>query len=742
MGKTRVRVVREKSTGKLIRKTYYKPSGEVQQVSYKKSGGTRAVTYKKGKATRYVETGSKPLTGKALQDAIKAGEEYEKTGMVTKTASAGLNTMTSAQTAGPTLTSTKTPVSPAKANLQKAKEYAQVKRYQETQLREKEGVRITSRVYQPTSNVVGSGFTTYTAEAPLNLQARRVAGLKKSGLTIEEQEQRGAPDVFDKNPFKEAGRSIAPSLISLPQRELQTTPPTSTTALGSKSTIGSIAIAGVSTSAAPAIASYVAVDKASKWAESKFKEDKGRPLSFQTQTIRGVKAVPRLWKQGVDFGRGASQYVKVEGAGKAGIPILPAPGSPVLSLVSREEREIQRLSSVQQAGMKVEEEMFTELSTGKKFVTSLPGLGAFKTKEYKQRVESELLSEGWGPRQAKIGATSQERQRKAAETAAVAGAVAAETLGELTGQGLVTGALRKAKLIKGSQAAFGIKQLGPSFFVAGAAEGAAQYGVQKGLQRKDVTIVGTLGSAALGGAIAAPLGARIATLPPTKAKWAMRGVYAVEPLEKAGDVIGAGILKRTGARTPITVFVPPTLGGGTIYGTTSPTTSARKGVSITPSAVVDVTRAPVAAPTTTLTASRTAITPSFTPTSVTTPSIIPSPFLMPSFTPTPSVSPSTSFTPSTTLLPSVSSTVSATPSTTITPSPVLTVVEDIPFIDFPGGGGYRRRKRGRRRIPTPRARYKPSLAGLFDPKTIAKAPTFVTGIGIRRRVKKKKRGKK
>ena len=90
-GKTRVRVVREKSTGKIIRKTYYKSSGEVQQVSYKKGGGTTAVTYKGGKATRYVQTGSKPLTGQALQDAIKAGEEYEKTGMVTRTASAGLN---------------------------------------------------------------------------------------------------------------------------------------------------------------------------------------------------------------------------------------------------------------------------------------------------------------------------------------------------------------------------------------------------------------------------------------------------------------------------------------------------------------------------------------------------------------------------------------------------------------------------------------------------------------------------
>tara|TARA_R100000808_G_scaffold3929_1_gene13362 strand:+ start:2389 stop:4476 length:2088 start_codon:yes stop_codon:yes gene_type:complete len=695
MGKTRVRVVREKSTGKLIRKTYYKPSGEVQQVSYKKSGGTRAVTYKKGKATRYVETGSKPLTGKALQDAIKAGEEYEKTGMVTKTASAGLNTMTSAQTAGPTLTSTKTPVSPAKANLQKAKEYAQVKRYQETQLREKEGVRITSRVYQPKSNVVGSGLTTYTAEAGFSRKGRQLASLKPEYINIEETPQSLQPT---KTPLSTAKSRVAGSV-----------PP---------------------------------IDWEGKFGDKL--QDDSRPLSFGTQLGRGIKAPAELGGLIVKGSRKASEFVKLEPAGKTGVPLFPLPGSPVLTTVSQAERGLKQSSAVQQAGIETEQEMFQERSGVGKFAAAyFPGFSAYKSPEYKDRVTTKLIEKGYSTKQAEMGAAALSRERQAGAGGAVGAAVTAELAGELTGQGLVTRALRKTKLIKGSQTAFGIKQLGPSFFVAGAAEGAVQYGAQKATQREKVTISGTLGSAALGGAIAAPLGAKIATLPATKAKWAMRGVYAVEPLEYAGDVLGAGILKQAGARTPVTVIVPPTLGGGTIYGTTSPTTASARGRrTTTPSAVVDVTRAPVAAPTTTLTASRTAITPSFTPTSVTTPSIIPSPFLMPSFTPTPSVSPSTSFTPSTTLLPSVSSTVSATPSTTITPSPVLTVVEDIPFIDFPGGGGYRRRKRGRRRIPTPRARYKPSLAGLFDPKTIAKAPTFVTGIGIRRRVKKKKRGKK
>lgn len=649
----------------------------------RRAGQREAAAMSSSKRSKTVSK-AKSISKRGYRGTVSPSEVEGPSEQQVQQASQTISTKTGPSTTAPALEATKTAISPARANLEKAKEYVQVKRYQETQLREKEGVRITSRVYQPESNVVGSGLTTYTAEAGFSRKGRQLASLKPEYIDIEETPQSLQPT---KTPLSTAKSRVAGSV-----------PP---------------------------------IDWEGKFG-SKLQDD-SRPLSFGTQLGRGIKVPAEAGSLVTRFFKAGSKYVKIEPA-YAGFT----------SVVSKEERGLQQSEAVRRAGMETEREMYQERSGVGKFASAwLPGFSAYKSGEYEAKVTTKLVEKGYSTRQAEMGAAALTRERQAGAVGAVGGAVVAELAGELTGQGLVTRALRKTKLIKGSQTAFGMKQLGPSFFVAGAVEGSVQYGVQKGLQGEKVTISGTLGSAALGGAIAAPLGAKIATLPATKAKWAMRGVYAVEPLEYAGDVLGAGILKQAGARTPVTVIVPPTLGGGTIYGTTSPTTASARGRrTTTPSAVVDVTRAPVAAPTTALTASRTAITPAFTPTTVMTPSPLPSPFLMPSFTPTRTISPSTSFTPSTTLLPSVSTTVSVTPSTVITPSPTLTAVEDIPYLDFPGGGGFRRRKRTRRRIITRGPRYKPSLAGLFDPITLTKTPTFVTGIGIRRRVKKKKRGKK
>ena len=815
MGKTRVRVVREKSTGKLIRKTYYKPSGEVQQVSYKKSGGTRAVTYKKGKATRYVETGSKPLTGKALQDAIKAGEEYEKTGMVTKTASAGIGLVAGKRVQEtPTVTSTKTSVSPARTNLEIAQHYRTFKEWQKPYVK----TRTRTRESYEGDTLVTKGGVTKVKMSPLIDQGSGLSGLMKSvfsGKSIrDEKESRGKldrttvtatldrsrkgkrpedvkfsiqkggqegyltskgfvedkwpePDLtaFDKNPYVGNTKSIAPGLITLPQRKIQTTPPTSTSKTKTstmKKVEGKVVGLG-------AVGSVVAkgYDKASKWVDSRDSGLIGDTIKLGTYAFG--KPIAEVFRMSVDLGRESAKYVEFETLGGKidratgskrtkfggmspkyllGTALSPMASMMVMpSLVSKEERSMLRKGSVQRAGIDVQQEMVSNLSPGKKaWGQYMPGASAFKEAEYERRVTTKLTAQGWSETQAKYGAVGLTRQRKQEAGTEFGLAIGAEVVGELVGQGLVTGALRKTKIITGSQTAFGMKQLGPSFFVAGAAEGIAQYGIYKGGQREKPTTLGVLGSGVLGGAIAAPLGAKIATLPAKKSKWWMRGVYAVEPLEYAGDVIGGGITKRAGASIPVKVIVPNFMGGGVAYGTKSPTQIKSTSMAQT-QPFIDITKAPVrtktamttptSSMTTTFTSSFTpAITPSFTP------AITPSSLFIPSFIPTAAITTrvSTSRTPS--FLPAVTGTVSSTPSFTPSFTPVLTVVEDIPFIDFPGGGGYRKRKRGRGRIPTPRARYKPSLAGLFDPQTIAKAPKFVTGVGIRRRVKKKKRGKK
>jgi len=813
-GKTRVRVVREKSTGKIIRKTYYKSSGEVQQVSYKKGGGTTAVTYKGGKATRYVQTGSKPLTGQALQDAIKAGEEYDKTGMVTRTASAGLNTMTSAGTTPPTVTSTKTSVSPARTNLEIAKHYRAYKEWQKpvdiitSTTREPYEVMglvsgtpqvgLVDRGKQKLKGFFGfdakslqeEGLTRTTVSVKTDFRGARQGvrpeqvkfPMQKGGqegyLTskgfVEEKLPEPDPTVFDRNPYIDDTMSIAPGLITLPQREIQTTTPTSQR----KANVSPQAAAEARSIKEVQGKIVAAYGKADKWVESKRPTEEegivsldfaGRKIDVYRPHHQALTTVSDVFAKGVEMGRESAKYVEFEtlggkidratgsrrtklggmSLGSIGLTALSPMASmmPIPSLVPKEERSMLRKDSVQRAGIEVQQEMMSNLSTGKKAWTQyMPGTSAFKEAEYKRRVTTKLIDEGWSKTQAQYGATGLTRQRKQEAGTEFGLAIGAEVVGELVGQGLVSRALKTRKLITGSQTAFGMKQLAPSFFVAGAAEGMAQYGIYKGGQREKPTILGTLGSGAIGGAIAAPLGAKIATLPAKKGKWWMGGVYAVEPLEFAGDVIGGGITKRAGTSIPVKVVVPNFMGGGVVYGTVSPTKGKATSMAQT-QPFIDITKAPVRTTTamTTPTSSMTkAFTPSFTPaiTPAMTPAITPSSLFIPSFIPTPAITTrvSTSRTPS--FLPAVTGTVSSTPSFTPTFSVVPTVVEDIPFIDFPGGGGYRRRKRGRRRIPTPRARYKPSLAGLFDPKTIAKAPKFVTGVGIRRRVKKKKRGKK
>ena len=806
-GKTRVRVVREKSTGKIIRKTYYKSSGEVQQVSYKKGGGTTAVTYKGGKPTRYVQTGSKPLTGQALQEAIKAGEEYDKTGMVTRTASAGLNTMTSAGTTTPTVTSTKTSVSPARTNLEIAQHY---RTFQEWQKPTEKTRTTTSVGYEGDTLTKGSvtkidhgsgiaGFmgsvfsgksvrdekrsraslerTTVSSTfdfgrkrySPENVRFPIQKGGQEGYLTskgfVEEKWKEPDLTAFDKNPYIDDTMSIAPGLITLPQREIQTTTPTSQ---GKTKPSAKAAVEGKYVGLGSVLSKGAeGYDKASKWVDSKESGLIGDTIKLSTYAFG--RPIATGFKMGVELGRESAKYVDLQTLGgkidratgrrrtklggmSLGSIVLTAlsPTASMMvipSLVSKEERSMLRKGSVQRAGIEVQQEMMSNLSTGKKvWGQYMPGASAFKEAEYERRVTTKLIDEGWSETQAQYGATGLTRQRKQEAGTVFGLSIGAEITGEIVGQGLVAGALRKTKLITGSQTAFGMKQLAPSFFAAGAAEGMAQYGIYKGVQREKLTTLGVLGSGAVGGLIAAPLGAKIATLPPGKSKWWMGGVYAVEPLEFAGDVIGGGITKRAGTSIPVKVIVPNFMGGGVAYGTVSPTKGKATSMAQT-QPFIDITKAPVRTTTamTTPTSSITkAFTPSFTPamTPAMTPAITPSSLFIPSFIPTPAITTrvSTSRTPS--FLPAVTGTVSSTPSFTPSFTPVLTVVEDIPFIDFPGGGGYRRRKRGRRRIPTPRARYKPSLAGLFDPKTIAKAPKFVTGVGIRRRVKKKKRGKK
>lgn len=813
-GKTRVRVVREKSTGRLIRKTYYKDSGEVQQVSYKKGGGTTAVTYKKGKATRYVQTGSKPLTGKALQDAIKAGEEYEKSGMVTKRASAKIGTVATADITTPSVTSTQTPVSPARMNLEIAQHYRTFQEWQKAPRK----TTTTRETYEAMGLVSGTpqvgwfdiGKQKLKGYVGLDAKSLQEEGLTRTTVTstfdfgrkgvrpeevrfpIEKSGQKGyltskgfveekwkEPDItaFDKNPFMAAGMSIAPGLITLPQRELQPTPPTSQrkTKASAKAAVEGAYVGGL---LGKGVEGY---EKASKWVESKRPTEKeGRvSLDFAGRKIDVYKAHPQalttisdVFAKGVGIGRESAKYIKIEtlggkidratgsrrtklggmSFGSMALTSLSPMASlmPTFGLVSKEERSMLRKGGVQRAGIEVQQEMMSNLSTPKKaWAQYMPGTSAFKEAEYERRVTTKLIAEGWTPSQAQFGATGLARQRKHEAGTEFGLAIGAEVVGELVGQGLVTRALRKTKLIKGSLTGFGMKQLGPSFFVAGTAEGMAQYGIYKGGQRERPTILGTLGSGALGGAIAAPLGAKIATLPAKKSKWWMRGVYAVEPLEFAGDVIGAKMVKGLGTRVPVKVIVPQFMGGGTIFGTQS--TTKGKVTSMTPTKpFIDITKAPTSA-TTAMTTPVSSMTTTFTP--VITPSIIPtmtpaitpSSLFIPSFTPTVVVTPRVTSSRTPSFLPAVTGTVSSTPAFTPSFTPVLTVVEDIPFIDFPGGGGFRRRKKGRRRIRTPGAKYKPSLAGLFDPITITKAPKFVTGIGIRRRVKKKKstkRGKK
>ena len=434
--------------------------------------------------------------------------------------------------------------------------------------------------------------------------------------------------------------------------------------------------------------------------------------------LKGLQTVGRKIVTGTEK---ASEYISFD---------TSAPARFQMRLVPSAERELLQSEAslrvyTQARRLEAEESGFVKelLPGGDIILGSTPG--------YQADIKALARDEGFTTQQTDTLVKGLTRKRQFGEGGEIGATLAAELLAELVGGGLIRRSYKGLGLLSGAPKAIKYKEFTTAFkavSVAAPFEAMIQLGASKASTAEETTRTERTVIAGGSALIAGTIGGAIAT--GFAPKTLTTAVYIADPLEKPADILAAGLTKTQAVK----VFVPNL---GTLYGTTRGDTKT-KTTGIPPP--TSTTRAyTVVRQPSTLTPTATTI-PALTKTLIPTTTITPTPTttLTPTRTRTPvrswSVA-STTTTAITTPTPTPTPTPTFTPTltTTTVTTPVATSI--FPLLDL---GGFSRPTGlgvsiGARKV----TKYVPSIeAGLFGIK--GTAPKYRTGIQIRPVTKSKK----